>query len=152
MTNRLSPEELRQLIEAAKEARGRAYIPYSGFGVGAALLDADGHIHYGCNVENAAFGPTNCAERTAMFRAVADGHAPRSFRGMAVVADTLGPVSPCGTCRQVMAELCGPDMPVWLTSMKGDVVETTVSALLPGAFLLDGDGAAGAFSKGEMNG
>lgn len=123
-----------KLIEAAKEAREKAYVPYSRFKVGAALLDSDGHIHYGCNIENAAYGPTNCAERTAMFRAVADGLAPRSFQAIAVVADTEGPVSPCGICRQVMSELCAPDMPVYLTNLKGDVVKTSVADLLPGAF------------------
>lgn len=124
----------KRLMEQAIEARKKAYTPYSHFQVGAALLDVDGHIHHGCNVENAAYGPTNCAERTAMFRAIADGKAPRSFAAIAVVAETEGPVSPCGVCRQVMAELCDPDMPVYLTNLKGDVQETTVAELLPGAF------------------
>ncbi|WP_019636282.1 cytidine deaminase [Paenibacillus fonticola] len=121
------------LLEAIK-ARAAAYIPYSGFAVGAALLDADGHVHHGCNVENAAYGPTNCAERTALFRAVADGLAPRSFRALAVIGDTEHPIAPCGVCRQVMLELCSPDMPVILGNMKGDVKETTVAELLPHAF------------------
>lgn len=122
------------LLQEAIKARTSAYIPYSRFGVGAALLDQDGHVHHGCNIENAAYGPTNCAERTAMFRAIADGHKARSFQAIAVVADTDGPVSPCGVCRQVMVELCGPDMKVILGNMKGDIVETTVRDLLPGAF------------------
>ncbi|WP_425311698.1 cytidine deaminase [Paenibacillus odorifer] len=122
------------LMQEAIKARAKAYIPYSRFGVGAALLDQDGHIHHGCNVENAAFGPTNCAERTALFRAIADGHAVGSFKAIAVVADSDGPVSPCGVCRQVMIELCSPDMKVILGNMKGDIVETTVGELLPGAF------------------
>ncbi|MDF2925484.1 MAG: cdd [Paenibacillaceae bacterium] len=127
-------KRVEHLIDAAKQAREKAYVPYSRFKVGAALLDSAGHIHYGCNIENAAYGPTNCAERTALFRAVADGHAPRSFTALAVVADTEGPVAPCGICRQVMSELCAPDMPVYLTNLKGDVLQTTVSQLLPGAF------------------
>jgi len=122
------------LLQEAIKARANAYIPYSRFGVGAALLDQDGHIHHGCNVENAAFGPTNCAERTALFRAVADGHKPGSFKAIAVIADTDEPVSPCGVCRQVMIELCHPDMKVILGNLKGDMRETTVRELLPGAF------------------
>ncbi|MDQ0900208.1 MULTISPECIES: cytidine deaminase [unclassified Paenibacillus] len=123
-----------ELIQHAKEAMKRAYVPYSNFQVGAALLDANGDIHYGCNVENAAYGPTNCAERTALFRAIADGHKAGSFQAIAVMGDTEGPISPCGVCRQVLVELCEPDMPVYLGNLKGDVAETTVSALLPGAF------------------
>ncbi|RAU99241.1 cytidine deaminase [Paenibacillus sp. YN15] len=128
------PEFVQKLIEEAAEARKKAYVPYSRFQVGAALLDSNGHIHHGCNIENAAYGPTNCAERTAVFRAVADGLAPRSFKAIAVIADTEEPVSPCGICRQVLSELCGPDMPVYLTNLKGDIQETTVAELLPGAF------------------
>ena len=131
---RLTQETIDRLLEAAQEARERAYIPYSRFGVGAALLDAEGAIHYGCNVENAAYGPTNCAERTALFRAIADGLAPGSFRAIAVVADTPEPVTPCGICRQVLVELCAPDMPVVLGNLTGNYRETTVAALLPGAF------------------
>lgn len=123
-----------ELIQHAKEAMKRAYVPYSNFQVGAALLDANGDIHYGCNVENAAYGPTNCAERTALFRAIADGHKAGSFQAIAVMGDTEGPISPCGVCRQVLVELCEPDMPVYLGNLKGDISETTVSALLPGAF------------------
>ncbi|MDU4697011.1 MAG: cytidine deaminase [Paenibacillus sp.] len=123
-----------QLMQEAIEARKAAYIPYSEFGVGAALLDSQGHVHRGCNVENAAYTPGNCAERTAMFRAVADGHRPGSFQAIAVVADTEEPVAPCGVCRQVLLELCGPDMPVILGNLKGDIRQTTVRELLPYAF------------------
>lgn len=123
-----------QLLQAAIEARKAAYIPYSHFGVGAALQDATGHIHHGCNIENAAYGPTNCAERTALFRAIADGCAPRSFAALAVVGDTEMPIAPCGVCRQVILELCAPDMPVVLGNMKGDMKVVTVSDLLPHAF------------------
>jgi cytidine deaminase len=123
-----------ELLRHAAEARTKAYTPYSRFQVGAALLDDQGVIHHGCNVENAAYGPTNCAERTALFRAIADGRKPRSFRAIAVIGDTDGPISPCGVCRQVMLELGGPNMPVILGNLKGDIAETTVAALLPGAF------------------
>jgi cytidine deaminase len=123
-----------ELIHHAIAARERAYAPYSRFRVGSALLDEQGHVHYGCNVENAAYGPTNCAERTALFRAIADGRKQGSFAAMAVVGDTDGPISPCGICRQVMVELCPPDMPVYLANLKGDITKTTVSRLLPGAF------------------
>lgn len=134
------PNLVQDLLRHASAAREKAYTPYSKFKVGCALLDADGHIHHGCNVENAAYGPTNCAERTALFRAVADGKPPRSFTALAVIGDTAGPISPCGICRQVMAELCAPDMPVYLANLKGDVLQTTVAALLPGAFSLPSEG------------
>ncbi|WP_028544936.1 cytidine deaminase [Paenibacillus taiwanensis] len=123
-----------QLMEQAKLAREKAYTPYSHFKVGAALLDGDGHVHAGCNVENAAYGPTNCAERTALFRAIADGCKPRSFKAIAVVGDTSDPITPCGVCRQVLLELCPPDMPVYMGNLNGEVTTTTVGALLPGAF------------------
>jgi cytidine deaminase len=122
------------LLEHALEARSRAYTPYSHFNVGAALLDAEGNVHYGCNIENAAYGPTNCAERTAVFRAIADGHAARSFQAIAVIGDTDGPIAPCGVCRQVLVELCKPDMPVYLGNLHGQLLKTTVSELLPWAF------------------
>ncbi|MGZ9585022.1 cytidine deaminase [Paenibacillus marinisediminis] len=123
-----------QLLEEAKRAREKAYTPYSHFKVGAALLDAEGRIHYGCNVENAAYGPTNCAERTALFRAIADGCEPRSFKAIAVMGDTSGPISPCGVCRQVLVELCSHDMPVIMGNMNGEVLVMKVADLLPGAF------------------
>ena len=122
------------LIQEAIKARAQAYVPYSGFKVGAALLDENGNVHHGCNIENAAYGPSNCAERTALFRAVADGHRPGSFTMLAVVGDTEGPIAPCGVCRQVMVELCRPDMPVVLSNMSGDIRETTIRELLPDAF------------------
>jgi cytidine deaminase len=122
------------LMAKAIEARERAYAPYSRFKVGAALLGEDGTVHYGCNVENAAYGPTNCAERTALFRAIADGNEPRSFKAIAVVGDTKDPLTPCGVCRQVMVELCAPDMPVFMGTLAGTYIETTVADLLPGAF------------------
>lgn len=121
-----------QVMEESKIARENAYVPYSKFKVGAAVLTKDGKIYHGCNIENASYSMTNCAERTAMFKAVSEG--VRDFASIAVVADTDGPVSPCGACRQVIAEFCEPNMPVYLINLKGDVHETTVAELLPGAF------------------
>lgn len=109
-----------------------AYVPYSKFPVGAALLTKDGKIYTGCNIENASYPLTNCAERTAFFKAVSEGDL--EFKKLLVTGGTEGPISPCGACRQVMAEFCAPDMPVVLTNTTGDTFETTVSELLPGAF------------------
>lgn len=120
------------LLAEAKKAREHAYAPYSWFPVGAALMAEDGTVYSGCNVENASYGVTNCAERTALFKAVSEGK--RRFVALAVVADTPGPVSPCGACRQVMSELCPPDMKVYLANLKGDLKITTVEKLLPDAF------------------
>lgn len=124
--------EKEQLMNLAKEGREKAYVPYSKFKVGAALLTANGKVYKGCNIENSGYSMTNCAERTAMFKAVSEGE--RDFAAIAIVADTDGPCSPCGACRQVISEFCAPEMPVYLTNMKGDVQETTVAELLPGAF------------------
>ncbi|MFJ7754965.1 cytidine deaminase [Peribacillus muralis] len=122
----------KDLIEEAKMAREKAYVPYSKFKVGAALLTVDGKVYHGCNIENAAYSMCNCAERTALFSAYA--HNDKAFTKLAVVADTDGPVSPCGACRQVISELCDKDMPVVLTNLNGDTKELTVQELLPGAF------------------
>ncbi|WP_430141042.1 cytidine deaminase [Neobacillus pocheonensis] len=121
-----------QLIEEAKKAREKAYVPYSKFGVGAALLTTDGKVYHGCNIENAAYSMCNCAERTALFKALSEGD--RDFQLLAVIADTERPCSPCGACRQVISELCPQNMKVILTNLKGDIQETTVEELLPGAF------------------
>ncbi len=123
---------IQQLIEEAKKAREKAYVPYSKFGVGAALLTADGKVYHGCNIENAAYSMCNCAERTALFKAFSEGE--RNFQMMAIVAGTDRPCSPCGACRQVISELCPRDMKVVLTNLKGDILEITVEDLLPGAF------------------
>lgn len=98
-----------ELIRIAREAREYAYSPYSGFRVGAALLCADGTVYTGCNIENRAYGPTNCAERTAFFKAVSEGK--KEFAAIAIVGGGEEPVwcYPCGVCRQVMAEFCEPD-------------------------------------------
>lgn len=124
--------EATKLMEEAKKARENAYVPYSKFKVGAALLTKDGKVYHGCNIENAAYSMCNCAERTAIFSAYAVKDT--EFTALAVVADTERPCSPCGACRQVIAELCPKDMIVYLTNLKGDVQEITVEQLLPGAF------------------
>lgn len=120
------------MIERATEMLDRAYVPYSKFPVGASILTKEGEIYAGCNIENASYPLTNCAERTAIFKAVSEGK--KEFSYLVVTGGTEGPISPCGACRQVMAEFCDPDMPVLLTNKKGVQMETTVSKLLPGAF------------------
>src|SRR5690625_3540000 len=135
-TMEITDETVQLLIDAASKVQHNAYAPYSQFKVGSALLDEEGRIHVGCNVENAAYGPSNCAERTAIFRAIADGCAPKTFQAIAVIADTDEPVTPCGVCRQVLSECCHPDMPVVMGKLNGDLNILTVSELLPGAFRL----------------
>jgi cytidine deaminase len=120
------------LINTADKMLDMAYVPYSKFPVGAALLTKDGKIYSGCNIENASYPLSNCAERTAMFKAISEGE--RDFEKLVVTGNTEGPISPCGACRQVLVEFCEPDMPVLLTNKKGDTLNTTVSELLPGAF------------------
>ena len=120
------------LMEQSKIAREKAYVPYSKFPVGAALLAEDGTVYLGCNIENAAYSMANCAERTAIFKAVSEG--VMKFKAIAVVADTDKPCSPCGACLQVMSEFFPSSMQFYLTNLKGDVQETTVGELLPGAF------------------
>ncbi|MFP7733170.1 cytidine deaminase [Priestia aryabhattai] len=121
-----------RLIDEAKKAREMAYVPYSKFKVGAALLTKDGKVYHGCNIENAAYSMCNCAERTALFKAYSEGD--KEYAALAVVADTDRPVSPCGACRQVISELCPKEMKVILTNLKNDIHELTVEELLPGAF------------------
>ena len=131
-----STAALDDLLNLARHAREQAYAPYSHFHVGAAVLTRDGRTFGGCNVENASYGLCNCAERTALFSAIAAGCRPGDFVALAVVADTPQPVSPCGACRQVMSELCDDAMPVLLASLHGDAQTTSVAALLPGSFKL----------------
>lgn len=122
------------LIQEARAARLKAYVPYSQFRVGAALVTRDGKIYHGCNVENASYGLTNCAERTAIFSAIADGQKPGDFVALAVVGATAGPIAPCGACRQVILELGGAGLQVILANMDDAVELTTPERLLPGAF------------------
>ncbi len=122
------------LTEVAFEAQKKAYVPYSGFRVGAALLTKDGKVYTGCNIENAAYGPTNCAERTAFFKAVSEGDL--EFEAIAVVGgDGNGLCAPCGVCRQVMAEFCDPEeFKVILGKKDGDAEILTLKELLPLSF------------------
>ena len=132
--NIMKPEKL---MEYAMEAMGRAYAPYSGFCVGAALLCADGAVYQGCNIENAAFSPTICAERTAFAKAVSEGQ--REFVAIAICGGKEGKIetvcTPCGVCRQVMAEFCKPDFQLYMA--KADSIDTkTLEQLLPNSFVL----------------
>ena len=128
--------EMTMLLAAAKKAMMRAYAPYSGFFVGAALLCGDGTVITGCNIENATYGATNCAERTALFQAVSQGR--RDFRAMAIVGGQQGEIRdfcpPCGICRQVMAEFCPGDFRVILTNGAGEIRQMTLDELLPWQF------------------
>lgn len=117
-----------RLVAAARAARDRAIAPYSSFRVGAALLGADGRIVAGCNIENASYGLTMCAERVALFTALADGM--REFAAIVVAADTPHPTPPCGACRQLLWEFCG-DIPVVLANLDAVVAEHTMRDLLP---------------------
>jgi cytidine deaminase len=119
------------LLAGATEAMKRAWSPYSGFSVGAALLADDGRMFTGCNVENASYGLTMCAERAAVFKAVSEG--ARDFRRLVLVCDGERPVSPCGACLQVLREF-NRDLPMVLANVGGETRETTLSALMPAPF------------------
>jgi cytidine deaminase len=125
-------DSLEQLVDAARAARERAYAPYSGFQVGAALRCASGSLYSGCNVENASYGLTICAERVALVSAVAAGE--RHVTSLAVVTDDRELTAPCGACRQFLAEFAADDLPVILVNLRGDREVTTLGALLPRAF------------------
>lgn len=126
------------LIKLALEARKMSYSPYSGFSVGAALLCADGSVYSGCNIENSAFSPTNCAERTAFFKAVSEGK--RDFLKIAVVGGNSSdekPVNycpPCGVCRQVMKEFCNPEFEIIMAKTTEDYKIMTLAEMLPASF------------------
>ena len=126
---------VKDLINKAIEARKFSYSPYSGFQVGAALLCKDGTIYTGCNVENAAYGPSNCAERTAIFKAVSEGK--REFEKIAIVGgmegESVAP-TPCGVCRQVMSEFCDPSFEIIMAKNDEDYETVTLGELLPRSF------------------
>ncbi|MHC5247517.1 cytidine deaminase [Enterococcus sp. LJL120] len=119
-------------LDVALAALDHAYVPYSHFPVGACLVTTEDEIYQGINIENASFGLSNCAERTAFFKAVSEGK--REFKHLVVAGHTPEAISPCGACRQVMAEFCSPDMPVTLLGDNDSIKETTVGQLLPYAF------------------
>ena len=136
MTN-LTLEEKKELIRMALKAREGAYVPYSDFLVGAALRAEDGRIFTGCNVENAAFTPTSCAERTALFKAVSEG--VREFDAIAIVGSKAGEkntlvTGPCGVCRQALYEFGGPGLTVIMAKSEDDYIVTTLGELLPYGF------------------
>jgi cytidine deaminase len=118
------------LLTEARQARDRAYAPYSRFAVGAALRGKSGRVFRGCNVENLSFGLTSCAERNAIFAAVAAGE--REFEAIAIVADSKQPVSPCGACRQVLAEFA-PTLPICCANLEGQTFISDLGVLLPRA-------------------
>ena len=124
------------LCKLAIEAMERAYAPYSRYTVGAALLGKSGKVYLGCNVENVAYSPTICAERTAVVKAVSEGE--RQFAMLAVVGgkhgEIVGAFPPCGVCRQVLSEFCEPDFPVLLVTGADSFEKTTLGALLPYSF------------------
>lgn len=128
--------ETEELIKAAMEAKEHAYAPYSNFRVGAALLTKGGKVYQGCNIENAAYSPTNCAERTAFFKAVYEGE--REFEAIAINGDGDDYLFPCGVCRQVMAEFCDPDtFLIYVSKKNGAYQKYTLAKLFPGAFTKD---------------
>lgn len=120
------------LIEEAIRIRDKAYVPYSNFSVGAALLTKSGKVYTGCNIENAAYPVSCCAERVAIFKAIADGE--KEFLEMAVAADTKRPVPPCGSCRQVMAEFFDQRLNIHLTNLNKEIKTISMENLLPFSF------------------
>lgn len=122
-----------KLIKLAIEAREKAYCPYSNFKVGAAALFDDGNIYTGCNIENASFGATNCAERTAIFKGVSEG--AKTLEAIALIGDTNSFTYPCGICRQVMIEFAkNDDMKIYIVKSENEYIETTIGEIVPGAF------------------
>lgn len=135
--NQNSDKPLQKLVEDALQAKNFSYSPYSKFQVGAALLCEDGTIYTGCNIENAAFGPTNCAERTAFFKAVSEGK--REFSAIAIAGGRTGEeisdyAYPCGVCRQVMAEFCNSDFKILVVKSVTDYKTYTLEELVPHRF------------------
>ena len=127
----MNDENLKNLIEAAGNVREKAFAPYSNFRVGAAVQTRNGKVYTGCNIENASYGLTMCAERVAIFKAISEGE--KEFTSLAVVADTEDLTPPCGSCRQIIWEFCG-DVPVTLSNLQGKTETVPMSELLPRAF------------------
>ena len=121
----------KKLLKIAEEARLKAYVPYSKFKVGAALLTKEGKIYTGCNIENASFGLTICAERVAIFKAVSGGST--QFEALAVICDSSKPCFPCGACRQIISEF-GNETSIIISNLKGKIKISNINELLPDAF------------------
>ena len=130
--SKLDETEREHMLDLAYEAMERAYTPYSHFNVGACLKGESGKYYLGCNIENASYTPTNCAERTAVFQAVSEGE--RDFSAIAIVCSGKNPAAPCGVCRQVLREFCRDDMPVVFANNKRNYIESTLGELLPHSF------------------
>ena len=133
----LTENQIKELVAGALEARNYAYVPYSGYAVGASLLTADGRRYNGCNIENASYGATNCAERTTFFKAVSEGE--RKFLAIAIAGGLAGQepedyAYPCGICRQVMKEFCKDDFQIIIVKSKRDYQIFTLEELLPHGF------------------
>lgn len=124
--------DVKKLIKTASNAQNNAYSPYSKFTVGAALLCGDGKIYTGCNVENSSYSLTNCAERTAFFKAVSEGE--KDFTAIAIIGSDEKICMPCGACRQVISEFCGKEFKIICANNKGEYKEFTFGELLPFAF------------------
>ncbi|WP_040195022.1 cytidine deaminase [Clostridium culturomicium] len=124
--------EIKELVKLSIEAREKAYVPYSNFKVGAAVEMEDGSVYTGCNIENASYGAANCAERTAIFKAVSEGHT--SIKKIAVVGDMSAFTSPCGICRQVIAEFASDDIEIIIVKNEEEYQVKTLEEILPGAF------------------
>ena len=124
--------EIKELVKLAIGAREKAYVPYSKFKVGAAIEMEDGSVFTGCNIENASYGATNCAERTAIFKAVSEGHS--IMKKIAIVGDMLAFTAPCGICRQVIAEFAAEDIEIVLIKNQNEYIVKTLEEILPGAF------------------
>lgn len=124
--------EYKELVKEALKYRERAYVPYSQFKVGAAVLMEDGKIYGGCNIENASFGATNCGERTAIFRAIAEGN--KNLKAIAIVGDLSTYTAPCGICRQVISEFSNKETDIILIKNEDDYIIKKLDDLLPGAF------------------
>lgn len=130
--NHIQDQEREHMLDLAYEAMERAYTPYSHFQVGACLKGKSGKYYLGCNIENASYTPTNCAERTAMFKAVSEGE--RDFESIVIVCSGKSPAAPCGVCRQVLREFCKDDMPVVFADGRRNYIESTLGELLPHSF------------------
>ncbi len=125
---------MEKLLQASRDAMKNSYSPYSNFKVGAAALLKNGEIISGCNVENASYGLSNCAERTTIFMVYALGYTKEDIKAFAVSGATREPIAPCGACRQVLSELLLPNTPIYLTNLNNDVTMTSIEELLPYCF------------------